>query len=81
MLDYGRRGKPYTTTAKQWTVLISSMAYENPELVEQATAALRKLRKKDDANLIANTEMYLRLGYKTIEAIYHGARVTLLESK
>ena len=78
MLDYGMRGTPYKTTAKQWTVLVHSMAYEEPDLVAKTEAVLKSLRKKDDKNLIANTEMYLRLGYRTLEAIYHGARVTAL---
>ena len=78
MLDYGMRGKEYTTTAKQWTVLVHSMAYEEPDLVAKTEAVLRSLKKKDDKNLIANTEMYLRLGYRLLEAVYHGARVTAL---
>ena len=72
------RGKPYTSTAKQWTVLVHSMDYEEPELVAKTERILKSLRKKDDENLIANTEMYLKMGYKTLEAIYHGARVTAL---
>lgn len=77
-IDNKGRGKEYTTTAKQWTVLVHSMAYEEPDLVAKTEAVLKSLRKKDDKNLIANTEMYLRLGYRLLEAVYHGARVTAL---
>ena len=76
MLDYGLRGKPYTSTAKQWIVLVHSKDYEDRELVKRTV--LKTLRKKDDKALEENTLMYLRLGYRTLEAIYHGARVTAL---
>ncbi len=80
MLDYGLRGKPYTSTAKQWTVLVHSMEYEEPELVEKTERILKSLKKKDDKKLEENVQFYLNMGYRVLEAIYHGAHLTSIEN-
>ena len=80
MLDYGMRGTPYKTTAKKWLVLVHSMDYEEPELVAKTENILKSLRKKDDKKLEENTQFYLNLGYRTLEAIYHGAHLTAIEN-
>lgn len=80
MLDYGMRGKEHTSTVKRWTVLVHAMQYEEPELVEKTENILKTLRAKDDKRLEENTQFYLGLGYRVLEAIYHGAHLTSVEN-
>ena len=79
MLDYGTRGKEPKSIAKKWAVIVhANYSYTEPELSEKTEKVLLSLKKRDDKALQENTETYLRLGYRPLEAMYHGARVTAL---
>lgn len=81
MITNALRGKQYTTSAKQWAVMVHDMAYENGEYAYQVERVLRYLRAKEDDTFKALTIRNIKAGLSTLDALYEAATTILSERK